>query len=242
MIPQPFIPAGLAQCPCDFPWIDIENYIGPVEEITPVILRLGNKTTFGVQALCAGVMLWGASRLQAFAEARHNFELAEAAFAGMFGPEMIDLHAGPRQKVPEGPPAVAAMIGLNKHLDRALRAEDWWNRWAQPVFDLSHMVHLVWHIMPVAYRPALDAWLTEAVRRVDLVAPKPGTAQRDIEEFASRQDFFAYNAPHRGQPLPPAILDTTRAFDPAAIPTQVAAFRAGLDPGQNRYLRSAVSK
>lgn len=238
MIPCPFIPAELARCPCDFPWIDIEYYIGPVEEITPIVMRLGNKTTFGVQALCAGVMLWGASRLQVFAEARHNFELAEAAFAGMLGPNMIDLHAGPRQKVPDGPPPLAAMIGLNKHLDRALRAEDWWNRWAQPVFDLSHMVHLVTHVMPEAYRPAFDAWLTEVVRRVDLVAAKPETPQRDIEEFASKQEFFAYNAPHRGQPLPPTILDTTSSFDPALIPADNTAFRAALDPAKNRYLRA----
>jgi hypothetical protein len=238
LIPCPFIPADLARFPCDFPWVDIEFYIGPVEEVTPVILRLGNKTTFGVQALCAGVMLWGASRLQGFAEARHNFELAEAAFAGMFSPTMLDLHAGPRQKVPDGPPAVAAMIGLNKHLNRAIRAEDWWDRWAQPVFDLSHMVHIVAHIMPAAHRATFDDWLTEVVARVDLVAPKPDTPQRDIEEFASRDEFFAYNAPHRGQPLPPTILDTTRAFSHSKMSADVAAFRATLDPGKNRYLRA----
>ncbi|WP_096787823.1 hypothetical protein [Rhodobacter sp. CZR27] len=237
MIETPYIPAGLGDPPPDFAWKGIEYHIGPLDEVTPLIRWLGNKTTCGVQTLCSGVGFWGVRRLLPHAEGRHNLELAEAGFVGQTNRWAVDVQAGPMARVPEGPPALAAMVGLNIHLRRALDMEEWWPLRSQPVMDLSHLVHLVRHILPATRLPEFDRWLEEVVARVDAVAPKPATSG-EIDEFALPGELEALAAPHRGEPLPPDILDTTRPFAPEGRTGRALAFAASVRPQDNRYLRS----
>jgi hypothetical protein len=222
MLATPFIPSDIGELPANFPWRGIEYHIGPVEEVTPFIKWLGNKTTCGVQSLCAGTMLWGARRLERLTEVAHNFELAEAGFAVQIDGRYVDVEAGPLVKVPEFPPADSAMIGLNRHLRAALDPDSFQDSYYQPVMDLSHMVHIVRQI----------------VGRIDAVAPKPSSPPIDYDDFESDEAYAGYNAPHHGPPLPPEVLNPAREYDPAEAPALVEAFRRRLDPARNRYLRS----
>lgn len=233
-----FIPASLGELPLDFDWKGVEYHIGPVEEITPYIKWLGNKTTCGIQSICSGVMLWGARRLEAHAPAQHNFELSAAGFAGQTNRYLVDVQAGPMQKVPDSPKALAAMVGLNIQLRRALDMDEWWDSYYQPVMELSHLVHLARHIIPEPHRTAFDAWLQEVVRRVDDVAPKPSTPEPDIEDFDDPVAYAACITPHRGLPLPPDILDTGLVFEAEGYAARAIMAAAEIGKSQNRYLRS----
>lgn len=233
-----FVPADVGDQPPDFEWEGAEYYIGPVEEITPYIKWLGNKTTCGVQTICSGVMLWGARRLERFVPAAHNFELAAAGFVGQTSRYAVDVQAGPMQKVPDGPKELAAMVALNTQLRRALDMDEWWISYYQPVMELSHLVHLTRHILPGSHLTAFDAWLAEVVRRVDGVAPKPSTPERGIEEFPGLAAYADYVAPHRGQPLPPDILDTGQPFEPDGHVARAIEAAQAIRATRNRYLRT----
>lgn len=238
MLETPFIPKDLGSAPIDFPWREIEFHIGPVEEVTPYIKWLGNKTTCGVQTLCSGVMLWGARRLERFVPATHNFELASAGFVGQADRFAVDVQAGPMQKVPDGPKELAAMVGLNIQLRRALDMDEWWDSYFQPVMELSHMVHLVRHILPPTDLVSFDQWLTEVVARVDGVAAKPASPEPDFDDFDDEALYDAAIAPHRGSPLPPDILDTTLPFRVEGCAERATAAVAQIRAAPNRYLRS----
>ncbi len=57
-----FIPASIVGAPLNFIWKGHIAHIGPVEQSTPLLKKLGNTTMRTEVALCASVSLWGAWR------------------------------------------------------------------------------------------------------------------------------------------------------------------------------------
>lgn len=104
MNPPAFIADEVVGAPLDFKWNGPGEHVGPMETVTPLLERIGHKTSCGVWSLGAGVLLWGGWRLKGHApEADAVIEVAEAMFMHQVDLRYLDRDAGPRVDRPESP-------------------------------------------------------------------------------------------------------------------------------------------
>ena len=239
MTPPTFIArAEIRSLPLDFQWKGTGEHIGPVERVTKLLNSLSGTTTCGQVTLCSGVLQWGAWRLQGHTPVEHGFELAESAFAWQVDHRYVDEDQGPLGATPDEPPALSAMMELSEFMQQALNAKRWWNRYYQPISETFHSVHVVRHILPKTKRKLFDQWLNATVKRVKSVAPKPDEDFKPKDEFDSPEEHKEFIARHRGDPLPPQILDPDFDYDDDRRVELIDQFLQSLDWGANRYLRS----
>lgn len=231
-------PPDFGMLPLDVEWKGARQHFGPVEGVTPLIDRLASKTTCATVTLMVGVMCWGVNRLKHHVDQSWNFELAEASFASQVDWRYVDVDKGPGLKEPDQPPALSASLSLNRYLCQAMDGEKPWNSYFQPVMLLSHMVHVVRHILPNGFKQKFHDWLFMAVERLDAIAPKPATEYRGFKEFPDKAAYRAYCAPHRGEPLSlrvlPSIQGELQTFDKQDSLDSVLK----MNPARNRYLRT----
>lgn len=233
LIPQLLLGAVL-----DFKWEGAREHIGPTETVTPLLNHIGGTTSCAQISLCAGVLLWGASRLQGFVEVEHNFELAEAAFAYQVDWRYVDIDAGPKGKAPDQPPALSAMMRLNQFMRNSIDKDEYWDSFYQPVSETFHSIHIVNHILPKPVKKDFENWLNIVVERIKKSYAKPDESFRKRKEFDSEAEYQIFLGRHRGPALPPQILAPSFDYTPENRESLVRDFLKNLDIGNNRYLRT----
>lgn len=234
-----YIPASIVGAPLDFRWEGARDHMGPTETITPLLDMLASTTTAAQIAMCAGVLSWGAWRLKGHTPVEHNFELAEAAFAYMVDWRYVDRDAGPKGKAPDQPPAVSAMMQLNRFMRLELNHDEYWDNYFQPVRETFHAVHIVRHILPKATVAEFDSWLKALVARIKSHWAKPDEEFRKKDTFSSPEEREPFIARHRGPPIPHQILDPRFEYREADRVRLIGEFLERLDPKTNRYLRTS---
>lgn len=182
MNPPAFIADEVVGAPLDFKWNGPGEHVGPMETVTPLLERIGHKTSCGVWSLGAGVLLWGGWRLKGHApEADAVIEVAEAMFMHQVDLRYLDRDAGPRVDRPESLPAHAVAKELLYFAWYAL-SDRHWNKYYQPVTDVFHPTHLVRHILPAAHKKTFAAWLCDD-RASRCGRAQTGRALSQEEEF-----------------------------------------------------------
>lgn len=238
MLP-PYVPATLQGAPLDFEWQGALAHIGPQSGVTPLLKKLDGLTTCGQLTLCAGLLNWAAWRLKDAAdESIPALELAEAAFAHQVDWRYVDRDAGHVRPAPDEPPARSALMQASLFLWEGLSVDWFWDSYYAPISQTFHTAHIVQHLMPKAQRPALVAWLEEAIQRLQQHARAPDEPFRKQRSFPTIEEWKRFVGRHRGHPLPPDILDLRTPYDPARRTALVERFLEGLDPARNRFLRA----
>ena len=237
--PPPYVvQAGIQALPLDFRWDGSGEHTGPMQTVTKLLARLAGTTTCGQVSLCAGVLQWGAWRLSPHTPVDSCLRLAEAAFAYQVDFRYLDFEQRSKEELPDEPPALSAMMELDRFMAYSIDADEYWNSYYQPVTETFHSVHLVRHILPKPKRKMFEEWLNAVVDRIKVVAPKPEEEFKKKKEFDSVEAHKAFVARHRGNPLPPEIIDPGFDYNDEIRVELIDQFLQSLDWGANRYLRS----
>ncbi len=251
--PPSYIDREIIGAPIDFD-DDPHEHIGPVETVNKRFDDIGSKTTCGMLTQIAGILSWGAWRLEKKADVRGVLDLIEASFAFQIHPTYVDREVVPGDKPDQRPTAKAAAQNVRRYIRRALDEEDWWLSYYQPFDAAFHGSYLVRYILPKNKQRAFGKWLDAMLARVKAVAPKPkevrkfderNLSARDRKAFAvvdeeklsieGRADFYLR---HWGRPLPPDLLDVSEKWQPDHRLDRVRAHLRSLDWKKNRCLRS----
>jgi hypothetical protein len=234
-----YIPATLQGSPVDFAWQGALSHVGPEGAVTPLLKKLDGLTTCGQLSLCAGLLTWAAWRLRDETdEALSALELAEAVFAHQVDWRYVNRDAGHVRAVPEGPPALSALLQVSLFMWEGLSVDWFWDSYYAPITQTFHAAHIVQHIMPNTHRPAMVRWLGAAIQRLQVHARAPDEPFRKQRSFPSLDEWKVFVGRHRGPPLPPGIIDLQADYQPAQRQALVTRFIEGLDWERNRFLRS----
>jgi hypothetical protein len=231
-----FVPADLAPARGSPSWHGALAHIGPVETVTPLLDRLAGTTTCGPVALCAGVALWAGWRFHDVPEAVENLQLAEAALAHAVDWRYLKWSLG--FTAPDQPPERSASMQVGQFLREATDKDKFWDSYFQPVRQTFHAASIVRHVLSAPAREQFETWLERIADRIKTHHPKPDTPPRRVKTFPDKDAYIAYVAPHRGEPLPPEILDPEHDYHPRERAHLVERFLARLDPSTNPFLRT----
>jgi hypothetical protein len=219
-------------------WKGADAHIGDFESSSLINKLAMGKTTCGTVSLMAGVMLWGARRLQSFYDVQFCFEMVDAAFAWQFDWRYFNGSAEPYRAAPDQPPAESATFVLDDLLRGPLTGESVFYSFDQPAPSLAEMANVVQFILPKSARPTYEAWLTKVCRRLNRLALAPDISPPNFADFESRQAYREFCAQMRGSPLPPHVLDDTADLDVLDLYAEASLFLESLDYKKNRFLRS----
>jgi hypothetical protein len=234
-----FTQVKLGEAPFAPKWKGADAHIGYFEDDDTLINTLAmGKTTCGTVSLMAGVMLWGARRLESFYDVQFCFEMVDAAFAWQFDWRYFDGSAEPYRAAPDQPPVESATFVLDDLLRGPLTGESVFYSFDQPATSLAEMANVVHYILPKSARPIYEAWFTKVCRRLNRLALAPDISLPNFADFESRQAYRDFCAPMRGLPLPPIVLDDTADLDTLDLYTEASRFIERLDYKNNRFLRS----
>lgn len=234
-----YIPAGLRGSPVDFEWRGALGHIGPEGAVTPLMKKLDGLTTCGQLSLCAGLLTWAAWRLfDETPEAAPALELAEAAFAHQVDWRYVDRDAGHVRATPDEPPALSALLQVSLFMWEGMSVDWFWDSYYAPINQTFHAAHIVQHILPKAHRPAMVRWLEGAIQRLQTHARAPDEPFRKQRSFPTLDEWKHFVGRHRGQPLPPDLLDPDTDCTVDQHAARVGRFIEGLDWRRNRFLRS----
>lgn len=233
------VPAGLGDAPLKVVWKGARAHVGSTERDSRLLTSLTGTTTCAQLALIAGVLHWGSERLAAHTDVSRARELAEALLVFGVDWRLVDLDVEPRKRPPDGPAADSGFNALHRGLatEPGEPPEAWtsYYPWGSATF---HAASVVQHILGKPQRRSFDDWLTASIARMHEIAAKPDEPFRKRKEFASAVDADAFIARHRGEPLPPEVLEPSRPFRRDERAALVERFLAGLDPARNRFLRT----
>lgn len=239
MMNHAFVPSVVASEPPSFPWHGRDEHTGSTRYETPLLQRLDLKTSCAYITLCAGIVMWGALRLEGFREEHKTaLQLAEAAMAYQVDWRYADRDAVDISIPEDGPPEVAALYELCIFLWRCIDRERYWDNYYSPMLETFHAAHLARHMLPRAARAAYGKWLARIIDRLDAIAPKPDEDFADPDDFATDEEWQAFASRHRGNALPPEVLDPGIAIDPGRCRPLVERFLSQLDWTRNPFLRS----
>jgi hypothetical protein len=234
-----FLPADLAESPCDFPWKGKSAHIGPPEEMTPLLRRFQGKTSCGCFALAAGIAIWGAVRLSNVAEIKSESDLFDATFLYMSAPDLLDLRIISRPEIPDKPKEVSAKRAILRFHQVAIAPGRWRHNANTPTRELFHLATLVRHVTARHHKPAFDSWLEGCIDRVNIIAPSPPRRDDSFFDGASEEEVEAYLESTWGEPLPPEIL--SREIFPEECRPIYDRFVADVDWSKNTYVRGGSS-
>jgi hypothetical protein len=237
-IPSYIEKAGIVGVPLDFVWHGAQAHIGPVETVNKMFNLIGYKTTCGMLTQAAGIISWGAWRLQGHTNVTVLLQMVEASFAFQVHPHYVDPDGAPTRKPRDQPPAESAAAKLQVLLWEGLDAERYWQSYYQPHDSAFHSAYLVRHIMPKNKQKVFSKWLEGMLARIKQVAPKPDELPVEDEEALSPEERAAYYARHWGQALPPQVLDLEFDYQPGKRDELVDRFLRALDWKANPFLRS----
>jgi hypothetical protein len=232
-----YVPEGLSDEPIGFVWKGATAHIGPAPPSGKLLDVVADKTTCATISIVVGIAYWSAWRLQRHAPTEELVDLAEAAFAYQVDWRYCNRDAAPPPDIPDKPPAISAIAKLTSFVRRSVDSERYWNDYYQPIDEAFHAAHIVNHILPKAHQKTFGAWLKAVSDRLAAIAPKP-TGFREYSEFKSDEEYNAWVAPHRGEPLPPEVLDPDFKYTAADREDLVGKFLKGLNPKKNRFLRT----
>ncbi len=228
------VPPTLAQSPLTFVWEGLDAHIGPAERQTSLLVSLKNKTTCGTMALAAATATWGFLRFAHQLEISHYLQFAEAVFLQMPDSNLIDISAIKAEAVPAKPAHVSAIKRIRKLLMAAVGPSRWGKTIDQPFRETFHLIHLTRHVLDPSGQKSFDAWLAEAIRRIDAVATRPAEQDRDWAA-ATPDELAAYIRLFRGQPIAPTIFTGDQI--PVNLTTEFVAFSTKERLSANPYIQ-----
>lgn len=221
------------------PWDAFDEHIGPVEHVTPLGKAIAGKTYCGLLLLSAGILNWGAVRLEGYCDTGDLRDLAEAMVAMQADWRVLNADALAYQPVPDTPWYLSLKIGLEQQVRDIANAEVFWSGYTKPDGMVFYIAHALGYTLPEAELARFHGWLRSVCARLDAVARRPQVERFSRFDFDNAEELEARAAPLRGTPLPPQALDPEAAFDPAEAGALFEAWRATLDIGANPYLRAA---
>ncbi len=238
VIPRYIDKAGIAGAPLDFVWRGAQAHIGPVETVNKLFDLIGYKTTCGMLTQAAGIISWGAWRLEGHTDVSVLLQMVEASFAFQVHPYYVDLEGAPTRKPKDRPPAESAAAKLQALLWGGLDADEYWQSYYQPHDSAFHSAYIVRHIMPKNKKQVFSDWLEGMLGRIKKVAPKPDEPRVEDPDALSPKERAAYYARHWGQPLPTQILDLELDYQSSKREELVDRFLRELRWKDNPFLRS----
>ena len=205
-IPRFIEKTGIVDTPLDFVWDGPLHHIGPTETVNKMFNLIASKTTCGMLTQAAGIISWGALRLQGHTKVDVLLQMIESTFAFQVHPNYVNPDAIPTQKPREQPPARSAADMFQRLLWRGLDPDKYWRSYYQPIDSAFHSAYLVRHILPKPKKKVFSKWLEEMLARIKEIAPKPDEPPLGVEdkESLSPKELEAYYARHWGEALPPA--------------------------------------
>jgi hypothetical protein len=206
-----FVPATVSDGKADFLWKGPDAHIGPAETENALLVSLKGKTTNGTTGLAAAIATWGFQRFASQMDVKPYLKFAEAVFLQMPDRGMINVSEVKSEVVPKSPPVVSAIKRIRRLLISAVNPGRWDGAIDQPFRETFHLVYLTRHVLNPAARMLFDAWLKQAIERIDKIAPRPPDMPRSWGSGLERQEIARIVLTFRGQPIPPA------AFSPAAV-------------------------
>jgi hypothetical protein len=230
--------AGVVGAPLDCKWDGALDHIGPVETVNKMMNLLASKTTCGVLTEAAGIIGWGAWRLQGLTDVNVLLQMVEATWAFQVHPFYVNPDGVVTRKPKDQPAAPSAAGELQLLLWRGLDADKYWQSYYQPLATAFHAAYVVKHVTPKAKQKVFTKWLEGMVQRIHSVAAKPNEEAIEDEDALAPDELAAYYARHWGEPLPPEILDLDVEYEPARRAELVDGFLRGLDWKKNPFLRS----
>jgi hypothetical protein len=220
-------------------WKGALGHIGPVQTVTKQVDMLAGKTTCGTITFMAGVVLWGASRLDSFTKTEHLYKLVEASFAWQFDWRYFNAKADPYYAAPNEPIQVSALLQIDEFLRDSIFDDDKWNSFYQPIMNLSHLVHIVRYLLPNKIkRKEFKVWLEIVNARLNEVATAPDLDVPNYDDFENEAAYDNYCAPRRGNPLPPTILNLEIDIAKLDLDAEARKFLSSLDYTKNQFLRT----
>jgi hypothetical protein len=238
LIPPYIEKAGIVGAPLDFPWQGPQAHIGPVETVNKMFNLIGYKTTCGMLSQAAGIISWGAWRLEGHTNVKVLLQMVEASFAFQVHPCYVDPDGAPTRKPKERPAAESAAAKLQLLLWEGLDADRYWHSYYQPHDSAFHSAYLVRHIMPKSKKKVFSDWLEGMLERIKEVAPKPDEPRVKDPDALSAKERDAYYSRHWGQSLPPQVLDVEFDYQPSKREELVEHFLRQLSWKENPFLRS----
>jgi hypothetical protein len=237
-IPSYIEKAGIVGAPLEFTWEGPQGHIGPVETVNKMFNLIGYKTTCGMLTQAAGIIGWGAWRLQDYTDVKPLLQMIDASFAFQVDSYYVDRNGLPTRKPKTDPPAESAIGKLQLLLWEGLNADRFWRSYFQPHDSAYHAAYLVRHIMPKKQRNIFNKWLEGMLARMKEVAPKPDEPPLKDASLLSRDDLDAYFARHRGVALPPQVLNIEIDYEPSRRIELVDRYLSELDWENNPFLRA----
>jgi hypothetical protein len=219
-------------------WRGATAHIGPVGAVTPLVDMLSGKTNCGTLSMMAGVSLWGSARLKHFIDVDFTHELVDAVFAWQHDWRYVDVSADPYFSPPDMPPTESALFTLDEFIRDSIDDKKKWISFYAPIIPLFHMCNVVNFILLKDQRKLFETWLSDVNTRMNEIATAPKFEAKKYFEFDDQEAFAAYNAPRRGTPLPPVVLDLEANLAGMNLQSEAEKFLQSLDHTKNRFLRS----
>ena len=214
-IPAYIEKTSIIGAPLDFVWHGALAHIGPVETVNKMFDLIGSKTTCGMLTQAAGIISWGAWRLQGHTDTTALLQMVESSFAFQVHPNYVNRDGVPTYEPKDQPPAKSAAGELQVLLWKGLKAEKWWLSYYQPHDTAFHSAYVVRHIMPKKLKKVFSDWLERMLARIKRLAPKPDEPPIKNVHALSPEERSDYYARHWGQPLPPEVLDVEFDYQPS---------------------------
>lgn len=230
--------AGIVGAPLDFKWEGALSHIGPVETVNKMFNLIGYKTTCGMLTQAAGIISWGAWRLQGHTDVSVLLNMIEASFAFQVHPHYVDRDGADTWEPEDEPAAESCASELQALLWEGLDADSWWRSYYQPHDSAFHSAYVVRHIMPKNKKKIFSNWLEGMLARILKIAPKPDEQPiKNLKEL-SPEEKADYYARHWGEALPPQVLDLEFDYKCDMREDLVNRFLSELDWKNNPFLRS----
>jgi hypothetical protein len=232
----PLVPEGLASKSVDFDWKGPQAHLAPTKA-TPLAKALMGKTNCGLYVLVSGTLVWAARRLEFVADIRPLLQMAEMLLCYQDDPRYF-AEDGPSHLTRPLPPAQEAVETLCYETSAIFMATPGRHASRPPIQAVENVASVTRFVLGPDGQKSFRKWMTDAIARLDGIAPNPHQDFRSRYDFGSAEEWEAYKQLNMGPPLPLDVLVQGDVSDAAVCATRFGQFLAQVDPSTNPYLAS----
>ena len=211
------VPSGVALSRADFEWEGPDEHLSPVRE-TPLKNALYGKTNCGLVLISAATLIWAARTMHNLANVSPCIHMAEALLCWQADPRYYDISAPAYPEDDDDEDYVEDEVVETFCVEAtSFFMASPGEHTADPEIEATaNLICLTRHILDPTPRKLYKAWLKSLIRRLDEIAPNPAQTFMSISDFASPEEFAAYERKNMGEPLPLEAANMSREYSPAS--------------------------